>query len=1317
MALVQQTGWAQNNTGLLGEWEETDYSDFEITHEFFTPNGTAASGSGGYDMTGYIPVKDGDIIVFSGERSPGIPFVMGYADNTGKHGSVLLGNFDAADYSNLSVREEDVIIPAGISYVRCSARNTSLPSWAGRNMTVIKRSTSSEPSIVHVLAMGNSFTIDAMESCLFAVARAAGIRLVLGNACWGGFSIEDHYKALVTDSICYEYRKYADGEFDVSWGQSTRLSTILSDEPWDVVVFQQTSHFAGFYETYEPSLTNLINGLKGYFPNAKYGLHMIWTYSQDSKNPKFANYNRDQMFMYNSIVDATRKTMEAHPELEFLIPTGTAIQNLRTSFVGDNLNRDGSHLTVDLGRATAAYSWYAALFGEEMTLQNTYTPYNLNAFSTAMAKKTVLDAMHNPYSITPQDYPEYTGDNTIVPDDINFNFSHWGTETDGWNDVALQDEFACGYKDVKGRDCGIILRSSDHFCSANTSGVSQTETPLGMPADVSQTALVGYSEGEFSGLQPQPAATLQFQHLNKSIIYDFTFFASRAGVTDNRETLFTLTGKDTLSVTLDASSNKAETATIFDVCPDDDGCITLTIQAGPNNNDVNKFYYLNALRISPHSPYIIEDWEEADYSEFEITHEFFTPNGIAKSSSGGYDITGYIPVKEGDVIVFSGDRSPGIPFLMGYTDREGNGATVLLGNFDATDLSDIRVTNREVTIPAGIAYVRCSARNTSLSGWASRNMTVIRRSPCMDFALKGDEQPIIGDSLSVTCNGNLLRYNVKWTRGNALGAFDETILSSAKDYVIRESDYEHWLRVTVSDKAGNTFFTKDTWISKLPVLYIDTENGKPITTKLSYVTASLRIQGNAEYEQQYLGETEIKGRGATSWYQYPQKPYKLKLDKKTKLFGFDKNKHWVLTSNFNDKSCLRNYIASKLAKKLGVPGMDMTWVDVVLNGEVKGCYMLSQHVRVDKHRVDIFDWEGEAEDIANALFNAVKDTDALEEADKKTLEETMTNGMAWVTDGTVTFKGKTYNLADYGLKKEYDITEGYLFEAADNSDGQTKFSTERGVQIEVRHPEYLSTNNEMLSYVTKLWNDFEAEYCRIPPVGGKNFSKYADTESMVGMWLVNEIMGQDDQQNSRFSYIPEDKKIHFGPVWDFDHGGASWSVTPYAKIFYTLYKDRRFAYYRQWFPDPWLCQISYNAYWDVARPFILDYISDGGEMDAQYALFAEAGRTNDLLWGNYPCTLNPDAAPRTTAEDVEILRTFLREHIQWLDQQFESLETLVEAMNKYCAYPCDPKIIEVGLDCLEANRQSDKAHKVIRDGHLYIKKDGMTYSIDGKRIE
>lgn len=589
------------------------------------------------------------------------------------------------------------------------------------------------------------------------------------------------------------------------------------------------------------------------------------------------------------------------------------------------------------------------------------------------------------------------------------------------------------------------------------------------------------------------------------------------------------------------------------------------------------------------------------------------------------------------------------------------------------------------------------------------------------FVLNGAEQPQVGSPLSLTSEAlDLSQFTYRWTRGDIFGNFDEAnVLSADSTYTVTDNDNEHWLRAAVYDNAGNTIYTKDTWISKLPVLYIETDDRKPITSKENYVTANLRIQGNADFEQQYLGAIEIRGRGTTSWGQYPQKPYKLKLDKRTNLFGFGKSKHWVLISNFNDKSCLRNYIASELAKLLGAIGMNMTWVEVVLNGEVKGCYMLSQHIKPEMSSVDIFDWEGEAEDVADALFPAIKEVDALEDSDKKLLEKAMTSNLTWVTDGIVNFKGKTYNLSDYGLDNQYDITQGYLFEATAKKDGMTQFTTPGNVHFEVSAPEYLSTNSEMFSYATRLWNEFEAEYSRVPTVEStKNFSKYADMRSMVAVWFVNEFLGQGDPTNSRYSYIASDGKLHFGPVWDFDHAAACWTADPNVNFFYTFIHKLDYTYYKKWFPDPGLCQMTYDTYWEKARPFIVDFIAEGGEMDTKYALFAEAGRTNDMLWGNYPSILKPTAEPRTTEEDVEDLRTFLRRHTSWLDKQFESEKKLIEAMNASCPYPFDPDIIDNLQDNKIAKEGTDgHAHKVIKANHLYIIKDNKTYSIDGKRIK
>jgi len=61
--------------------------------------------------------------------------------------------------------------------------------------------------------------------------------------------------------------------------------------------------------------------------------------------------------MYTAIVDASKRITELE-EISVLIPSGTEIQNARTSSLGDTLTRDGYHLELTYGRFTAACTWY-----------------------------------------------------------------------------------------------------------------------------------------------------------------------------------------------------------------------------------------------------------------------------------------------------------------------------------------------------------------------------------------------------------------------------------------------------------------------------------------------------------------------------------------------------------------------------------------------------------------------------------------------------------------------------------------------------------------------------------------------------------------------------------------------------------------------------------------------------------------------------------------------------------------------------------------------------------------------------------------------
>ena len=118
---------------------------------------------------------------------------------------------------------------------------------------------------------------------------------------------------------------------------------------------QQASAVSGIESSYDPYLENLVAYVERYKQNrsAKLAWHMTWAYQQDYDHVKFDSYGRDQQRMYSAIVSVVQNKIASTGKFSIIIPSGTAIQNVRSSFIGDNLTRDGFHLEKKLGRYVA----------------------------------------------------------------------------------------------------------------------------------------------------------------------------------------------------------------------------------------------------------------------------------------------------------------------------------------------------------------------------------------------------------------------------------------------------------------------------------------------------------------------------------------------------------------------------------------------------------------------------------------------------------------------------------------------------------------------------------------------------------------------------------------------------------------------------------------------------------------------------------------------------------------------------------------------------------------------------------------------------
>lgn len=156
--------------------------------------------------------------------------------------------------------------------------------------------------------------------------------------------------------------------------------------------------------TFDPYLDTMVKIIREHCPNSRLVWHMNWAYDQNSTHFGFVNYDSDQMNMYTAILDVVKSRICTDGNFVKVIPSGTTIQNLRTSFLADRLTRDGYHLSTDIGRYAASLTYAKALTGCDLT-DLTYTPTSYTRSELRAIKEAVNMAIATPYEITTSTYP------------------------------------------------------------------------------------------------------------------------------------------------------------------------------------------------------------------------------------------------------------------------------------------------------------------------------------------------------------------------------------------------------------------------------------------------------------------------------------------------------------------------------------------------------------------------------------------------------------------------------------------------------------------------------------------------------------------------------------------------------------------------------------------------------------------------------------------------------------------------------------------------------------------------------------------------
>ena len=464
---------------------------------------------------------------------------------------------------------------------------------------------------------------------------------------------------------------------------------------------------------------------------------------------------------------------------------------------------------------------------------------------------------------------------------------------------------------------------------------------------------------------------------------------------------------------------------------------------------------------------------------------------------------------------------------------------------------------------------------------------------------------------------------------------------------------------------------------EIPAVYISTKDNFQVTSKEEYSDCTFRIEYGERYS--YIRDdfsdadgaaAEIRCRGNATYNNPEMKAknkysYKVKLSEKANILGMGESRHWYLINNWRDTSNLRHKLAYDMAAALGLAHTDSQWVTVYYNGEYRGLYLMTESIRVAEDRVETFNWEDFAEDIADEYA----DDYGLDSVVTYELEQAMKNDLGWITTQHLSVKldgkRKIIDFSRYYDVDDLDLTSGYLIEYCSGMDTDgSKWRTDKDVPVVLDSPYMLHTNEKMYEYVKTLIQDFEDAL--FSPTffnsKGKHYSDYLDVDSLVDYWMVwNMFCNNEFGARSLYYYI-EDGKIVFGPIWDFDQtiGNVTTVATADAKGDYWVH-DRKNAWFKEIFGDPWFTSLCQERWYDL-RELTDDLISS---VDVYFDYIgAEAEKCYERNGVRYYTIRQPNANnghSLTPTEDYELIRKWLRNRVEWIDENFAKIDANVDS--------------------------------------------------------
>ncbi len=292
--------------------------------------------------------------------------------------------------------------------------------------------------------------------------------------------------------------------------------------------------------------------------------------------------------------------------------------------------------------------------------------------------------------------------------------------------------------------------------------------------------------------------------------------------------------------------------------------------------------------------------------------------------------------------------------------------------------------------------------------------------------------------------------------------------------------------------------------SDLPIVTIHTRGGTIVdATKITTdFTVTFNGQGkrnkSTDVPNEYNGKAGVEYRGQSSQGQ-PMRSLDIELrdpagiEVHTPLLGMPAESDWVLYAPYMDKTMMRNYLAYTLSREMGRWASRVRYVELILNDEYQGIYLLAEKIKRDSSRVNI---------------------------------------------------SKLLPTDNSGI----ELTGGYIFSldkgATQLNSWLSNFNTRGSNNLEKRrfqyvYPKLADITQPQKNYIKQTVDEFEST------LNGPNFQdpslgvrKHADLNSFIDFMIINELSRNVDGYRLS-SYFHKNKnvsdgRIKAGPIWDFD---------------------------------------------------------------------------------------------------------------------------------------------------------------------------------------